>query len=223
MPSYYHHSHSRQHNNTCQPSTNGKPATRSTRSITDHIKSSIMAQIDENNHGGIGLFGDDEEQEQNYNDAADLNDILGLDDEEDADAMLQQTADPEGSLLMRFCPHDSSMLYPKVRREYGDAFFITVVVLSTHHMCAFLSFISYHIGNSFIPNYICKLNVASILYTINSPTPQHNIGKPIRAQTPLRMPPMPLHRTRRRSTNLQKCSQKRSGKCPTHRPLGGIR
>jgi len=82
-----------------------------------------MAQIDENNHGGIGLFGDDEEQEQNYNDAADLNDILGLDDEEDADAMLQQTADPEGSLLMRFCPHDSSMLYPKVRREYGDAFF----------------------------------------------------------------------------------------------------
>lgn len=71
-----------------------------------------MAQVDEN-HGGIGLFGDDEEQEQHYNDAADLDDILGLDDEEAADTM--QPADPEGSLLMRFCPHDSSMLYPKVR------------------------------------------------------------------------------------------------------------
>jgi len=64
-------------------------------------------------HGGIGLFGDDEEQEQHYNDAADLDDILGLDDEDAVDTM--QPADPEGSLLMRFCPHDSSMLYPKVR------------------------------------------------------------------------------------------------------------
>ena len=73
-----------------------------------------MAQVDENNNnGGIGLFGDDEEQEQQYNDAADLDDILGLDDEDAANTM--QSADPEGSLLMRFCPHDSSMLYPKVR------------------------------------------------------------------------------------------------------------
>lgn len=101
-----------------------------------------MAQLDENNHGGIGLFGDDEEQEQNYNDAADLNDILGLDDEDAADAL--QPADPEGSLLMRFCPHDSSMLYPKVRVVVVMAIFV-LVLRSTYHVHIFI----------FIHNIIC--------------------------------------------------------------------
>lgn len=69
------------------------------------------------NNGAAGLFGDDEDdeidnqqiQQQQYQDDLDADDILGLDD--DAGAM----ENPEGSLLMRFCPHDSSMLYPKVR------------------------------------------------------------------------------------------------------------
>ncbi|KAL7438345.1 hypothetical protein ACHAXM_006160 [Skeletonema potamos] len=74
-----------------------------------------MAQVDEENHNhgdDLGLFGDDDEQEQHYNDVGDLDDILGLDDEDVADTM----PDPEGSLLMKFCPHDSSMLYPKENR-----------------------------------------------------------------------------------------------------------
>lgn len=50
-----------------------------------------------------GLFGEEEEED------LDADDILGLDD--DAGAAEQNQ---EGSLLMRFCPHDSSMLYPKV-------------------------------------------------------------------------------------------------------------
>lgn len=69
------------------------------------------------NNAAAGLFGDDEDdeidnqqiQQQQYQDDLDADDILGLDD--DAGAM----ENPEGSLLMRFCPHDSSMLYPKVR------------------------------------------------------------------------------------------------------------
>ena len=74
-------------------------------------------QLLDNGDGGLGLFGDDGDdefdqqqlQQQQYEDDLDADDILGLD--EDADVM----DNPEGSLLMRFCPHDSSMLYPKVR------------------------------------------------------------------------------------------------------------
>lgn len=77
-------------------------------------------QAIQNNAGGIGLFGDDDEdeldhqqlQQQQYQDDLDADDILGLDD--DAGAI----ENPEGSLLMRFCPHDSSMLYPKVRQMF---------------------------------------------------------------------------------------------------------
>ena len=75
---------------------------------------SHLAGEENNNQGGMGLFGDDDEdqqhQAQQYDDDG-IDDILGLDDEDaDEGAM----PNPEGSLLMRFCPHDSSMLYPKV-------------------------------------------------------------------------------------------------------------
>lgn len=113
-----------------------------------------MAQLDENNHGGIGLFGDDEEQEQNYNDAADLDDILGLDDEDAADAL--QPADPEGSLLMRFCPHDSSMLYPKVRG--GDGYFSCCV---KEHIMSFANFYIYSLSNM-----MSLHNISQIMITI---------------------------------------------------------
>lgn len=62
-----------------------------------------------------GLFGDDDEDpDQQFHEAGGLgldeDDILGLDD-----AAAEAPPDHEGGLLMRFCPHDSSMLYPKVR------------------------------------------------------------------------------------------------------------
>ena len=65
-----------------------------------------------------GLFGDDDDEEngqqqqqqqQQYDDDLGLDDVLGLDD-----GAGEVPADHEGALLMRFCPHDSSMLYPKV-------------------------------------------------------------------------------------------------------------
>ena len=83
--------------------------------------------------GGGGLFGDDSDDEQNGQngqqqllqhqqlqqyqddlglDDADADDILGLDDGAGLEG--EAPADHEGALLMRFCPHDSSMLYPKV-------------------------------------------------------------------------------------------------------------
>ena len=82
--------------------------------------------------GGGGLFGDDSDEEQNGQngqqllqhqqlqqyqddlglDDADADDILGLDDGAGLEG--EAPADHEGALLMRFCPHDSSMLYPKV-------------------------------------------------------------------------------------------------------------
>ena len=72
----------------------------------------------DSDRGGGGLFGDDDEddehaqqqQQQQYQDDVDADDILGLDDAAGGENMW----DNEGSLLMRFCPHDSSMLYPKV-------------------------------------------------------------------------------------------------------------
>ena len=54
------------------------------------------------------------QQMQQYDlglDDEDADDILGLDDGMNGGEV---PADHEGSLLMRFCPHDSSMLYPKV-------------------------------------------------------------------------------------------------------------
>mmetsp|Transcript_5279 Transcript_5279/g.11549 ORF Transcript_5279/g.11549 Transcript_5279/m.11549 type:complete len:162 (-) Transcript_5279:490-975(-) len=80
--------------------------------------------------GGGGLFGedDDDEEEENgenqqhqqqqveqyQNDLLEEeeDDILGLDDGAGGDVQM----DHEGALLMRFCPHDSSMLYPKENR-----------------------------------------------------------------------------------------------------------
>ena len=73
-----------------------------------------------------GLFGDDDDDDDNQQnnnnqqlqqydlglDDEDADDILGLDDGMNGGEVLP--ADHEGSLLMRFCPHDSSMLYPKV-------------------------------------------------------------------------------------------------------------
>mmetsp|Transcript_23091 Transcript_23091/g.32979 ORF Transcript_23091/g.32979 Transcript_23091/m.32979 type:complete len:169 (+) Transcript_23091:78-584(+) len=114
-----------------------------------------MAQLDENNHGGIGLFGDDEEQEQNYNDAADLNDILGLDDEDAADAL--QPADPEGSLLMRFCPHDSSMLYPKENRSERKL----------HYACRLCKYTEPANGQLIYKN-VLKKEVGNVLHTVPS-------------------------------------------------------
>jgi hypothetical protein len=95
-----------------------------------------MAQLEEENNlnhaDDLGLFGDDDEQEQHYNDAADLDDILGLDDEDVPETM----PDPEGSLLMKFCPHDSSMLYPKVRGVSTN--YLCVV---SYDMCTILLFL----------------------------------------------------------------------------------
>jgi hypothetical protein len=48
----------------------------------------------------------------------------GMQLEEEEDDIFAEENDegntPEGALLMRFCPHDSSMLYPKVRATKGD-------------------------------------------------------------------------------------------------------
>ena len=88
----------------------------STLPTPNHATTTNMAEQAVENNIGLGLFGDDDEedadhqqlQQQQYQDDLDADDILGLDD--DAEVI----ENPEGSLLMRFCPHDSSMLYPKV-------------------------------------------------------------------------------------------------------------
>jgi hypothetical protein len=68
---------------------------------------------DENENGRWGLYGDDDE---------DVDDILGLDDGGNGEAVGLEI-DEERGLLMRFCPHDSSMLYPKVSCCVFSAFF----------------------------------------------------------------------------------------------------
>lgn len=97
----------------------------------------MAEQITENAAaGGLGLFGDDDEEEvdqqQQYQDDLDADDILGLD--EGAGDM----ENPEGSLLMRFCPHDSSMLYPKVSFRLPDAYHAIWMAYPQRHnsLCA---------------------------------------------------------------------------------------
>lgn len=67
-----------------------------------------------------GIFGDDDEdddhiqqqhQHEQYQDDMAVDDILGLDGDDDGE---DTSGDNARSLLMKFCPHDSSMLYPKV-------------------------------------------------------------------------------------------------------------
>jgi hypothetical protein len=54
---------------------------------------------DSQNHEFFGMEEEEEEDEENILDANGMNEQLMGDDDQ---------------LLMRFCPHDSSMLYPKV-------------------------------------------------------------------------------------------------------------
>ena len=74
---------------------------------------------DVNENGRRGQYGDD------GGDDEDVDDILGLDDggngngEEAAGGGAE--VDDERGLLMRFCPHDSSMLYPKVSCRFCTA------------------------------------------------------------------------------------------------------
>jgi hypothetical protein len=161
------------------------------------------AQALENNAGGLGLFGDDDEEEnehqqiqqQQYEDDLDADDILGLDD--DAGAMENH----EGSLLMRFCPHDSSMLYPKVRLH-----------LMARGARASLAWSLDETTNSPPHSDTNRLDIChfSTLTT----------GKSCRAQTSLRMSSLPLYGISPRATNLSKHSQKRSWECVAHCPLG---
>ena len=67
----------------------------------------------ENENGRRGQYGDDDDE--------DVDDILGLDDGGNGEAAGAEV-DDESGLLMRFCPHDSSMLYPKVSCCGGDVF-----------------------------------------------------------------------------------------------------
>ncbi|KAL3777950.1 hypothetical protein ACHAW5_008353 [Stephanodiscus triporus] len=57
-----------------------------------------------------GLFGDDDDDD---------GDVLGLDDGDGFDRRRAGDVDQERGLLMRFCPHDSSMLYPKRQLTYA--------------------------------------------------------------------------------------------------------
>ena len=64
--------------------------------------------------------GDGEEQQQ---------DDFEQEEEEEDDDILDMGEDDEANekegLLMRFCPHDSSMLYPQVRLDLGNQFVVT--------------------------------------------------------------------------------------------------
>jgi hypothetical protein len=72
------------------------------------------------------LFGDDGED-----------DMLPEEEDEEEEDILDMEGDTgkhqKDSLLMRFCPHDSSMLYPQVR-----ASFTWYHIVSSVHMCSCL-------------------------------------------------------------------------------------
>eukprot|EP00804_Cyclotella_cryptica_P024622 CCRYP_001624-RA/>CCRYP_001624-RA protein AED:0.06 eAED:0.06 QI:209/1/1/1/1/1/2/282/177 len=116
-------------------------------------------QVLDNGAGGLGLFGDDGDddldhqqlQQHQYEDDLDADDILGLDD--DVDVM----ENPEGSLLMRFCPHDSSMLYPKESRAERKLLYA----------CRLCRYTEYAQGPLIYQN-ILKKEVGNVLHTVPS-------------------------------------------------------
>ncbi|KAL3804322.1 hypothetical protein HJC23_011250 [Cyclotella cryptica] len=134
-------------------------------------------QVLDNGAGGLGLFGDDGDddldhqqlQQHQYEDDLDADDILGLDD--DVDVM----ENPEGSLLMRFCPHDSSMLYPKVRLLAAGG------CITVYHEMG--TVVSEH-GRPFHAKFMHSLRLF-----LSPPS----TGKQSRTQTPLRMPPLQVY------------------------------
>mmetsp|Transcript_24403 Transcript_24403/g.51144 ORF Transcript_24403/g.51144 Transcript_24403/m.51144 type:complete len:195 (-) Transcript_24403:380-964(-) len=121
--------------------------------------------------GGGGLFGedDDDEEEENgenqqhqqqqveqyQNDLLEEeeDDILGLDDGAGGDVQM----DHEGALLMRFCPHDSSMLYPKENRAEQKLLYA----------CRLCRYTEYSIGQLIYKN-VLKKEVGNVLHTVPS-------------------------------------------------------
>jgi hypothetical protein len=73
--------------------------------LFDGIDLTSMSEVQEWDQQG----GDEPQQQQPHGNQL---------EEEDDDIFAEENDQgntPEGALLMRFCPHDSSMLYPKVR------------------------------------------------------------------------------------------------------------
>jgi DNA-directed RNA polymerase II subunit RPB9 len=119
-----------------------------------------------------GLFGDDDDddddelnnangqqQQQQYGDdnlGLDDDDILGLDDGA-AIAVDDDTIDQEQSLLMRFCPHDSSMLYPKENRSEKRLLYA----------CRLCRYTEYSAGSLIYKN-VLKKEVENVLHTVPS-------------------------------------------------------
>ncbi|KAL7553559.1 hypothetical protein ACHAWF_016847 [Thalassiosira exigua] len=110
-----------------------------------------------------GLFGDDDDDEENgqhhqrqmeqYQDDLGLNDdVLGLDD-----AAGEVPVDHEGGLLMRFCPHDSSMLYPKENRAEQKLVYA----------CRLCRYTEYAQGQLIYKN-VLKKEVGNVLHTVPS-------------------------------------------------------
>lgn len=125
-----------------------------------------------------GLFGDDEDddelnnangqQQQQYHNQAGDDALLGLDDDDilgldDGDAnnnnqmAEDDTIDQERSLLMRFCPHDSSMLYPKENRSEKRLLYA----------CRLCRYTEYSAGSLIYKN-VLKKEVGNVLHTVPS-------------------------------------------------------
>ena len=89
------------------PSIRGKVQMLYVHSIDNYKATSTMSHLfgdeDDNNDNGL----DHDDAENNDEEEEDDDDVLDM----EGTTMNTQV----GALLMRFCPHDSSMLYPQVR------------------------------------------------------------------------------------------------------------
>jgi DNA-directed RNA polymerase II subunit RPB9 len=136
------------------------------------------ANVNQENHQlqqpppAAGLFGDDDDddddelnnangQQQQYEDdglGLDDDDILGLDDGAANNQLAEDdTIDQEQSLLMRFCPHDSSMLYPKENRSEKRLLYA----------CRLCRYTEYSAGSLIYKN-VLKKEVGNVLHTVPS-------------------------------------------------------
>eukprot|EP00568_Trieres_chinensis_P001012 CAMPEP_0183304138 /NCGR_PEP_ID=MMETSP0160_2-20130417/9333_1 /TAXON_ID=2839 ORGANISM="Odontella Sinensis, Strain Grunow 1884" /NCGR_SAMPLE_ID=MMETSP0160_2 /ASSEMBLY_ACC=CAM_ASM_000250 /LENGTH=166 /DNA_ID=CAMNT_0025467139 /DNA_START=44 /DNA_END=544 /DNA_ORIENTATION=- len=108
-----------------------------------------MAEVDDWGAGGEGQYNEDHHQDGIEGGEEEEDDLFG----EDGDG----GEEPADALLMRFCPHDSSMLYPQEHRR----------TRTLRHACRLCRY-SEEASGSLIYRNVIKKEVGNVLSTVPS-------------------------------------------------------
>jgi len=98
--------------------------------IKEQDTTTQMDVEDTNNAEQTITYDDDDDDDDDDEDEEDDDDVLDL-DAMGGEAVCTQEA---GALLMKFCPHDSSMLYPKTKQQEHYTMHVGVVISLSNNL-----------------------------------------------------------------------------------------